>query len=71
MGKEFGERARSWTYRYNQRNPTIPAYFGVAHAAENWMMFKGTDTGYVTVFIFFQSYSSKTLVLTDRLLSLK
>jgi len=45
MGKSFGESSASWAYRYNQRNPTVPAYLGVAHAAENWMMFKGTDTG--------------------------
>ena len=47
MGKEFGERATSWAYRYNQRNPTNPSALGVAHASENWMMFKGTNTGYV------------------------
>ena len=47
MGEEFGKTATSWTYRYNQRNPTLSASFGVSHAAENWMMFKGTNTGYV------------------------
>jgi len=45
MGKEFGETATSWTYRYNQRNPTS-AGTAVSHADENWMMFKGTNTGY-------------------------
>ena len=50
MGEEFGKAATSWTYRYNQRNPTLNASFGVAHAAENWMMFKGTNTGYVGFF---------------------
>ena len=47
MGGEFGKAATSFAYRYNQRNPTSNASFGVAHAAENWMMFKGTNTGYV------------------------
>jgi carboxylesterase type B len=46
MGEEFGKSAESWVYRYNQRNPTQNASFGVAHAAENWMMFKGTNTKY-------------------------
>ncbi|KAG6850107.1 hypothetical protein H0H93_001028 [Arthromyces matolae] len=36
----------AWTYRYNQRNPT-QAGAGVGHAAENWMMFLGTNTGHV------------------------
>ena len=53
MGEEFGKFTRSWAYRYNQRNPTFNASFGVAHAAENWMMFKGTNTGY-DFFLFFQ-----------------
>ena len=77
MGEEFGKRAKSWAYRYNQRNPTFNASFGVAHAAENWMMFKGTNTGYV-LFICFLSiaFSSRLfnihiLVLMDRTLSLK
>ncbi|KAF7289185.1 Aldolase-II domain-containing protein [Mycena indigotica] len=37
-------KATAWTYRYNQANPTSgsPA---VAHAAENWMMFLGVNTG--------------------------
>ncbi|RDB26221.1 Acylcarnitine hydrolase [Hypsizygus marmoreus] len=34
----------AWTYRYNQRNPTSSGT-GVGHAAENWMMFRGTNTG--------------------------
>ena len=57
MGGEFGKIAKSWTYRYNQRNPTFNASFGVAHAAENWMMFKGTNTGYVHfIYQFFFSF---------------
>ncbi|KAF7289183.1 Aldolase-II domain-containing protein [Mycena indigotica] len=37
-------KAKVWTYRYNQPNPTSgsPA---VSHAAENWMMFLGVNTG--------------------------
>ncbi|KAG6915820.1 hypothetical protein DXG01_009694 [Tephrocybe rancida] len=37
-------RVPAWTYRYNQRNPTSSG-LGVGHAAENWMMFLGTNTG--------------------------
>ena len=56
MGGEFGKTATSWAYRYNQRNPTQNASFGVAHAAENWMMFKGTNTGYAVLCVFFQYF---------------
>ena len=58
MGEEFGKAATSWAYRYNQRNPTFNASYGVAHAAENWMMFKGTNTGYV---LFYPSMFSSRL----------
>ncbi|KAH6909244.1 EstA protein [Coprinopsis sp. MPI-PUGE-AT-0042] len=34
----------AYTYRYNQRNPTNGGT-GVWHASENWMMFKGSNTG--------------------------
>jgi len=34
---------KSWTYRYNQATPGAPEVY---HAAENWMMFQGTNTGY-------------------------
>ncbi|KAK0222838.1 alpha/beta-hydrolase [Armillaria nabsnona] len=36
----------TWTYRYNQPNPTSGSPNIVAHAAENWMMFLGSNTGY-------------------------
>ncbi|PFH45585.1 hypothetical protein AMATHDRAFT_71494 [Amanita thiersii Skay4041] len=45
MASEFSKRTNAWTYRYNQRNPTIPVP-AVTHAAENWMMFLGTNTGF-------------------------
>ncbi|KAF6759817.1 EstA protein [Ephemerocybe angulata] len=35
---------KTWVYRYNQRNPTNPNP-AVTHAAENWMMFLGSNTG--------------------------
>lgn len=35
---------KTWVYRYNQRNPTNPSP-SVTHAAENWMMFLGSNTG--------------------------
>jgi len=42
MGTAFGKTTKTWTYRYNQRTPGAGAVY---HAAENWMMFKGTSTG--------------------------
>ncbi|KAI0795489.1 alpha/beta-hydrolase [Abortiporus biennis] len=44
MGGAFAKKANVFTYRYNQPNPTSGSDV-VAHAAENWMMFKGTNTG--------------------------
>ena len=38
-----------WTYRYNQPNPTENEPGITEHAAENWMMFLGSNTGYVTL----------------------
>ncbi|KDR78646.1 hypothetical protein GALMADRAFT_64536 [Galerina marginata CBS 339.88] len=43
LGDAFGKATKSWTYRYNQRNPGASAVF---HASENYMMFKGTSTGF-------------------------
>ncbi|TCD71954.1 hypothetical protein EIP91_000086 [Steccherinum ochraceum] len=45
MGGAFANKTKAFTYRYNQRNPTstIP---GVGHAAENYMMFLGLNTGF-------------------------
>ncbi|EEB91226.1 hypothetical protein MPER_10448, partial [Moniliophthora perniciosa FA553] len=45
MGEAFAEAPKSWTYRYNQPNPTGNVTAGTTHAAENWMMFLGTNTG--------------------------
>jgi carboxylesterase type B len=39
-------RNQVWTYRYNQANPTQNPAGGVQHAAENWMMFQGINTGF-------------------------
>ena len=50
MGTAFGSVGKAWAYRYNQR---VPGSSGVQHAAENWMMFKGTTTGFVIFFFFF------------------
>ncbi|KLO17165.1 alpha/beta-hydrolase [Schizopora paradoxa] len=36
----------AWTYRYNQPNPTQNEPGITEHAAENWMMFLGTNTGF-------------------------
>ncbi|KAF9550176.1 alpha/beta-hydrolase [Agrocybe pediades] len=43
MGTAFGKKQKSWTYRYNQRTPGASAVF---HAAENYVMFRGTSTGF-------------------------
>ncbi|KAJ8072080.1 hypothetical protein PM082_015638 [Marasmius tenuissimus] len=40
----YSNAPRSWTYRYNQPNPT-QGTSAVTHAAENWMLFLGTNTG--------------------------
>ncbi|EGO01057.1 hypothetical protein SERLA73DRAFT_179100 [Serpula lacrymans var. lacrymans S7.3] len=45
MGENSARYSDTWTYRYNQPNPTSGSDV-VAHAAENWMMFQGTNTGY-------------------------
>jgi len=45
LGGAFAKTSKTWTYRYNQRNPTSGGT-GVGHAAENWMMFLGTNTGF-------------------------
>ena len=44
MGTAFGEKSKAWTYRYNQPNPTTGSDV-VGHAAENFMMFNGSNTG--------------------------
>ena len=43
------EYSKAWTYRYNQPNPTHNRPGVTEHAAENWMMFLGTNTGCATV----------------------
>ncbi|KAF9483208.1 EstA protein [Pholiota conissans] len=43
LGTSFAATTKAWTYRYNQRTPGAGAVF---HAAENWMMFRGTATGF-------------------------
>ncbi|KAJ6593096.1 Alpha/Beta hydrolase protein [Mycena capillaripes] len=44
IASAVAKRNRAWTYRYNQPNPT-QAGSGTPHAAENWMMFQGINTG--------------------------
>ncbi|ESK95943.1 hypothetical protein Moror_972 [Moniliophthora roreri MCA 2997] len=44
VGGVYSQAIKAWTYRYNQPNPTSGSTT-VAHAAENWMMFLGTNTG--------------------------
>lgn len=46
MAAEFSKKTKAFAYRYNQANPTSGSTI-VGHAAENWMMFKGTNTGCV------------------------
>ncbi|KAG0698322.1 Alpha/Beta hydrolase protein [Suillus ampliporus] len=45
MGGPSSLYSNTWTYRYNTPNPTSGTDV-VAHAAENWMMFDGTNTGF-------------------------
>ncbi|KAK1235333.1 hypothetical protein PQX77_001443 [Marasmius sp. AFHP31] len=45
FGEAWANAPSSWTYRYNQPNPTGDVTQGTTHAAENWMMFMGTNTG--------------------------
>ncbi|KAE9401291.1 alpha/beta-hydrolase [Gymnopus androsaceus JB14] len=45
MGGAFADLTKAWTYRYNQPNPT-QGTSAVEHAAENWMMFNGINTGF-------------------------
>ena len=66
MGGGFAQKTKAFTYRYNQPNPTSgsPA---VGHAAENWMMFLGTNTGYVVKHILIESlYELYCIDSTDR-----
>ncbi|KAK7037777.1 hypothetical protein VNI00_010738 [Paramarasmius palmivorus] len=45
LGKVFSEAPKSFAYRYNQPNPTTTnTTAGTGHAAENWMMFLGSNT---------------------------
>lgn len=44
VGDAFSDHAKTFTYRYNTANPTSGSSV-VEHAAENWMMFRGTNTG--------------------------
>ena len=46
MGGGFGNKAKAFTYRYNQPDPTSGSNL-VEHAAENYMLFRGIETGYV------------------------
>ncbi|KAG6380169.1 Alpha/Beta hydrolase protein [Boletus reticuloceps] len=45
MGGPASLYSGTWTYRYNTPNPTSGSNV-VAHAAENWMMFDGINTGF-------------------------
>ncbi|KAG1804994.1 Alpha/Beta hydrolase protein [Suillus plorans] len=45
MGGPSSLYSNTWTYRYNTPNPTSGSDL-VSHAAENWMMFDGTNTGF-------------------------
>ncbi|KAK7461803.1 hypothetical protein VKT23_008235 [Stygiomarasmius scandens] len=45
LGNAFAAATKAFTYRYNQPNPTQQGT-AVQHAAENWMMFLGSNTGF-------------------------
>ena len=46
MGDAFAQQepGKTFVYRYNTANPTTGDPL-VEHAAENWMMFRGSNTG--------------------------
>ncbi|KAJ7099280.1 Alpha/Beta hydrolase protein [Mycena belliarum] len=44
IGTAASKQNKAWTYRYNQPNPTSGGS-ATNHAAENWMMFQGSNTG--------------------------
>ncbi|KAH9848631.1 alpha/beta-hydrolase [Lenzites betulinus] len=45
IGLAAARKNKAYTYRYNQAVPTSNSPV-VAHASENWMMFRGTSTGF-------------------------
>ncbi|KAL0571847.1 hypothetical protein V5O48_010115 [Marasmius crinis-equi] len=45
LGGAYSTAPKSYAYRYNQPSPVQRTPTGVEHAAENFMMFLGTDTG--------------------------
>ncbi|KAI8990740.1 alpha/beta-hydrolase [Trametes punicea] len=45
IGLPTARKSTAYTYRYNQPVPTANTTL-VEHAAENWMMFRGTSTGF-------------------------
>ncbi|EIW53482.1 alpha/beta-hydrolase [Trametes versicolor FP-101664 SS1] len=45
IGLAAARKNKAYTYRYNQAVPTSNSTT-VAHASENWMMFRGTSTGF-------------------------
>ena len=50
IGNATRRYSRTWTYRFNQPNPTTVQVFGegvVAHTADNYFLFEGTNSGYV------------------------
>ncbi|KAF5378976.1 hypothetical protein D9757_009120 [Collybiopsis confluens] len=55
LGSKFAttDELKAWTYRYNQPNPTSGGD-AVQHAAENWMMFNGINTGFNGTGVFTQ-----------------
>ncbi|KAI0327529.1 alpha/beta-hydrolase [Cubamyces sp. BRFM 1775] len=45
IGTSAARKSKAYTYRYNQPVPTANTTV-VFHASENWMMFRGTSTGF-------------------------
>ncbi|KAI9056446.1 alpha/beta-hydrolase [Trametes sanguinea] len=45
IGQAAARKSKAYTYRYNQAVPTSGSDV-VGHASENWMMFRGTSTGF-------------------------
>ena len=47
MGGSFSEEVTTYVYRYNTPADPASGATTVEHASENWMMFRGSSTGYV------------------------
>ncbi|KAL1743321.1 Alpha/Beta hydrolase protein [Schizophyllum fasciatum] len=67
MGEAFSQTVATWTYRYNQPDPSSNSTLA-NHAAENWMMFRGSVFGPNGTFTF-TSQSEPQLAFAEELIA--